>query len=360
MVSGTLHAPDADDSEPGRRPAPTPLREPAPPRVAVLGASAGGVEALVNVARSLPPTIPLAILVVLHMPAGASSRLPEILGRAGPLAATPARHNARLRAGRILVAPPDWHLVVAEDRVLLLDGARENGFRPAIDPLFRSAARELGPRAIGVLLSGTMDDGVSGLAAIQAVGGGTVVQDPRDAIAGGLPEAALQALTPDHVAPAPEIGPILAELAAKPLPDRLPAADVSADALLREPRDLPVEGADITCPDCGGALQSIKAGPIPRYRCRVGHVFAGATLLDRKGYELEAALWAAVRTLEETASVSRRLAERSREAGATAAARRFEARQTDAARRADIVRQAIETFDGETINESNEKALARP
>src|SRR5829696_6590876 len=113
----------------------------APARVAVLGASAGGVEALINVARSLPPTLPVALLVVLHMPAGASSRLPEIIGRAGPLSAQPAKHGQRLRPGRIFVAPPDWHMTVSEDRVILTDGARENGFRPAIDPLFRSAAR---------------------------------------------------------------------------------------------------------------------------------------------------------------------------------------------------------------------------
>jgi two-component system, chemotaxis family, protein-glutamate methylesterase/glutaminase len=336
------------------------LLDPAAPRVAVIGASAGGVEALVNVARSLPASMPVAILVVLHMPSGASSRLPEIIGRAGPLPATAARDGQRLRAGRIMVAPPDWHLHITDDRVFLRDGARENGFRPAIDPLFRSAARALGPRAIGVLLSGTLDDGVAGLAAIQAMGGATVVQDPTDAIAGALPEAALEVLVPDHVEPAHRIGPILASWAERPLQAELPETDPTTEALLADPQDLPAEGVDLSCPDCGGALQGIAAGSLPRYRCRVGHVFSPASLLDGKSTELEAALWAAVRTLEESATISRRLAERSRAGGAVAAARRFEARQEDAARRADVVRQAIETFDGgEPVNESTEAALAR-
>jgi two-component system, chemotaxis family, protein-glutamate methylesterase/glutaminase len=299
------------------------------PEVAVLGASAGGVEALVGVARTLPANLPLALLVVLHMPTGASSRLPEIIGRAGPLPASPARHGSRLAPGRILVAPPDRHLIVSDGRVFLVDGARENGFRPAIDPLFRSAARAMGPRTIGVLLSGTMDDGVSGLAAIQAVGGATVVQDPADAICGALPEAALAAVEPT----------------------------AAARALLADPLDLPAEGVDVACPDCGGALQVINAGPLPRYRCRVGHVFAPESLLERQGASLEAALWTAVRTLEETATVSRKLAERSRQRGSIEAAKRFDARQVDAARRADVVRQAIDAFD-ESVNATTEEALA--
>jgi two-component system chemotaxis response regulator CheB len=350
---------------PGKRAAargPTPAsrggRETSAQRLAVIGASAGGVEALTTMARSFTATPDLALLVVLHMPSGASSHLAEIIGRAGILPATQAEDRARLRPGRILVAPPDRHVMVSDDRVFLLDGPRENGFRPAIDPLFRSAARAFGRRAVGVLLSGTMDDGVAGLAAIQAMGGAVVVQDPSDAIAGGLPAAALEVLKPDHVVPASSIGPVLTTLAEAPIPMRAGAVHPDAEALLANPNDLPAEGADVTCPDCGGALQIVGGAPFPRYRCRVGHVFAPMTLLDRKGIELEAALWAAVRTLEESASVSGRLAERSREQGAKGAARRFEARQSDAARRADIVRQAIQTLDGDTINETTEEALA--
>jgi two-component system chemotaxis response regulator CheB len=325
--------------------------------VAVIGASAGGVEAITTLARALPADLPLAVVIVLHMPAGASSRLPTIVGRAGALPAVVATHRGRLRQGHIYVAPPDRHLVLDGPRMLLLDGPRENGFRPAIDPLFRSAARTLGPRAIGVILSGSMDDGAAGLAAIGAMGGATVVQDPADAICGALPEAVLEAVPAARVATASGIAGILADLAGTPIELPAPAPDRAALDLIAEPSELPAQGVDLSCPDCGGALQVIQAGAVTRYRCRVGHVLSGEALLAGMGDGLEAALWAAVRTLEETATLSRRLAERSRKQGAAAAARRFDERQADAAKRADLVRQAIDAF-SESLNETTEAALA--
>jgi two-component system chemotaxis response regulator CheB len=324
--------------------------------LAVVGASAGGVEALTAMVRALPADIPLAFVVVLHMPLGAASRLPAIVGRAGRLPAVHAADGGRWRPGRIYVAPPDRHVVVDDGRIFLLDGPRENGFRPAIDPLFRSAARSLGARAIGVLLSGTMDDGVAGLAAIEEFGGAAVVQDPADAVCGGLPEAALEAVPAARVASASGIAGILSEIGEAPVA-RPPAPAPGAEELIVDPMELPADGVDLTCPDCGGALQRVGAASIPRFRCRVGHVFSSEALLNGKGHELEAALWAAVRTLEETATVSGGLAQRSRRNGSEAAARRFDARQADAARRADLVRQALESFE-ETINETTEDALA--
>jgi two-component system, chemotaxis family, protein-glutamate methylesterase/glutaminase len=335
--------------EPGRLPARA-------ARIVVVGASAGGVEALMAMVRGLSRDARLPVLVVLHMPAGASSRLPEILSRAGPMPARFAEHGAQPEAGVIHVARPDRHLTISGERMALLDGPRENGFRPAIDPLFRSAARALGPRAVGVILSGAMDDGVAGLAAIKAVGGTTIVQDPADAMVGSLPEAALEVLTPDHVLAAAAMGPRLVEAAEAPLAES-PRLDDAAATLLAEPSELPASGVDLSCPDCGGALQEIAAGNLPRYRCRIGHVLSPDSLLNGKGGQLEAALWAAIRTLDETATVARRMAERSRANGAAAAARRFEARQADAAERADMVRQAIGAFE-RSINETTEEALA--
>jgi len=325
--------------------------------VVVIGASAGGVEALTSLARSLPGSLSLSLLVVLHLPRGANSRLAEIIGRAGPLPAVVAEDDRPFRGGRIHVAPPDRHLVLSGDRMHLLDGPAENGFRPAIDTLFRSAARTLGPRAVGVILSGTMDDGVAGLAAIQSAGGVALVQDPEDALCGGLPEAAIDALTPDRIGSTQHIAAALMDLAGTPPAAGGPQRSRRAATLLADPMDLPAEGVDISCPDCGGALQTISLPMLSRYRCRVGHVFSPEALLGGKGQELEAALWAAARTLEETATVSGRLARRSRDNGAAAAARRFEARQTDAARRADLVRQAIASFDV-SVNETTEAALA--
>lgn len=312
--------------------------------VAVVGASAGGVEALQSLARGLPADSPLAVVVVLHMPTGAHSKLGEILGRAGPLPAVPATHGARVEPGRIYVAQPDYHLVLSDSRMFQLDGPRENGFRPAIDPLFRSAARTLGPRAIGVLLSGTMDDGVAGLAAIQAFGGATVVQDPDDALASGMPRAALEMLEPDHVGPATSMGRVLDDIAKSDV--RVPKKMTNREdpTLVADPLELEPEGVDLACPECGGALQQITAGSIPRFRCRTGHVYSPNTLLEHKSIELEGALWAALRALEEEASMAGRLAERSQATGAPAAARRFSARQGDAAQRADLVREAIHSI----------------
>jgi two-component system chemotaxis response regulator CheB len=325
--------------------------------VVVVGASAGGVEALVSLVRSVPADSRLAFLVVLHMPTGGRSHLPEILSRAGPLPARAARDGAAPQPGWIHVAPPDHHLTLPGGVMMLAGGPRENGFRPAVDPLFRSAARSFGRRAIGVLLSGTMDDGVAGLLAIQAVGGTTIVQDPDDAMVPALPRAAIEAGSADHVVPASAIGPLLAELARQPLASIAAVASTAARALLADPAELPARGVDLSCPDCGGAVRQLEVASLDRYRCRVGHVLSPLSLLAGKGEQLEAALWAAVRILEETASISRSLAERSRKNGALAAARRFDEREVDAVRRAELVRSAITTLD-EPINATTEEALA--
>jgi two-component system chemotaxis response regulator CheB len=325
--------------------------------VAVIGASAGGVEALTTLVRGIPPDVPLSLAIVLHMPTTAESRLAEILARVGPLPASRAEHGAKLEQGTIVVAPPGRHLVISNDRTYLLDGPRENGFRPAIDPLFRSAARSLGPRAIGVILSGTMDDGAAGLVAIQAFGGATVVQDPDDALASGMPKAALDLMVPDHVGAATGLGRVLDAIARSEVvldseaasPRRAAAglslAAVRGDAtLIADPMELVPHGVDLACPECGGALQEILVGSMSRFRCRTGHIYSAMTLLETKGAELEAALWAAVRALEEEASVAGRMASRSRQYGAEAAAKRFDARQGDAAERADLVREAIHSI----------------
>jgi two-component system chemotaxis response regulator CheB len=313
--------------------------------IAVVAASAGGVEALTSLARGLPADLPVALLVVLHFPPTATSRLPEILSRAGPLEAETARHGQIARAGMIHVAPPDRHMVLSGNRIFLLDGPRENGVRPAADPLFRSAASSMGDRVMGVVLSGTLDDGAAGMAAIQAYGGATLVQDPDEALSDGMPRAVLEVIEPDHVLPAAAMGDVMSDLATG---RKRTAAEARRHrdqrSLIADPMSLEPSLTDLVCPDCGGSLAEVHAGSMPRYRCRVGHVFSPESLYGLKTGELEAGLWAALRALEESASMAKRLADRARRSGAAAVVKRFEDRGADAAERADVVRQAIHSL----------------
>jgi two-component system chemotaxis response regulator CheB len=285
--------------------------------VVAVGASAGGVEALMRLASTLPADLPYPVLVVLHMPAGAPSVLARIVDRAGPLPAVPAEHGAHLEPGRVYVARPDHHLLVDDHRVAVTKGPTENGHRPAINALFRSAALALGPRAVGVLLSGVLDDGVLGLQAIKARGGTTVCQSPDDASFPSLPRNAVAAGVVDHVVPVPDISRVLKQLTGRDIAESSMPRD---DAMELEHRIAmaPQFGAPIdtetlgppsgyTCPDCNGSLQSVGARG---FRCQVGHAWTADSLLDARDTEIEGALWVAVRSLQEKAKLSRTLAKK--------------------------------------------------
>ncbi|MEU4216836.1 chemotaxis protein CheB [Actinoplanes sp. NPDC026623] len=288
--------------------------------VVAVGASAGGVEALRSLVGGLPPDYPGAVLVVLHVPREGPSALAKILDRSGPLPATTAVDDERLHHGHIYVAPNDHHLIVLDDRIRTTRGPAENGHRPAVDPLFRSVARAFGPRAVGVVLSGARDDGASGLAAIAARGGATIVQDPADALYPWMPQAAIQRVAVDHIAPAAKIGGILIGITAMDLPDSRTDAGDTSDAMLDAEvamaglaavtsDELATLPAGYGCPSCGGSLFEIEqAGPVPRYRCRVGHAWSPESLLDEQAIALEGALWMALRALEEKSALSRRMA----------------------------------------------------
>jgi two-component system chemotaxis response regulator CheB len=182
-------------------------------RLIVIGASAGGLDPLLTVIRALPADLPAAVLVVMHISSTATSHLPEILARTGELDVEPARDGLPLRPGIIVVAPPDRHLVVADGRVRLERGPRENGHRPAVDPLFRSAAAAFGDRCCGVVLSGARDDGAAGLAELTRRGGVALVQAPAEASYSDMPTNAMAATDVDGALPAAEIGPELVRLA---------------------------------------------------------------------------------------------------------------------------------------------------
>lgn len=285
----------------------------------VVGASAGGVEALRELVRDLPGDLPAAVLVVLHLSSSAFSALPSILDRAGRLPARAAEDGAAIEPGTIVVAPPDRHLVVREGRVALGRGPRENGHRPAIDALFRSAARWYGPRTVGVVLSGTLDDGAAGLVTIRERGGAVVVQEPSAALYDGMPSAALRAVPDALRASGPELAALVAKLCTEDIevdPESVgrtlemeTGIPQLREEALADP-DRPGRPAGMTCPDCNGAMFEIDEGNVIRYRCRVGHAWSPESLLVEQVEAAEVALWAAIRTLEEKAALHRSLAQR--------------------------------------------------
>jgi two-component system, chemotaxis family, protein-glutamate methylesterase/glutaminase len=337
--------------------------------IIVVGASAGGVEALVDLVRDLPPDLPAAVCVVLHVPAAGTSVLPQILSRAGPLRATHARDGEPLRHRRIYVAPPDQHLMLEPGRVRLFGGPRENGHRPAVDVLFRSAALTFGPRVVGVVLSGTLDDGTAGLLAIKRCGGVAVVQQPADARYSGMPESALQHVVVDHCVPVREIPAVLTRLAHEPagppgnpsVEDRLQIElrSLDMDPALLNSDERPGEPAVYACPECHGTLWEVHDGDLMRYRCRVGHAYTAESLLAEQSHGLEAALWAALRALEEKASLASRLRQRAAEQGHMLVAERFEEQEQDARLRAEMVRQTL-LNSGEGITPDRPHAEAVP
>jgi two-component system, chemotaxis family, protein-glutamate methylesterase/glutaminase len=320
-------------------------------RVIVMGASAGGVEALRAVVAGLPPDLPAAVVVVLHIPRGAPSALPGILDRAGPLPAVAAEQAAALGAGVVHVAPADHHVLVVDGHLRLSAGPIENGHRPAIDPLFRSAALAHGPDTIGVVLSGTRDDGTAGLAAIASRGGVAVVQEPEDALYGAMPANALAQVPGALVHPAVKIGPLLGELANRPASE--PTAASEDGLLLAETRIAAtgVPGTDtleqsapsaFSCPSCQGVLFELPGVPVPRFRCRVGHAWSPASLEAEQAQAVDEALWAAVRALDEKADLIERLAADARRHRHPRSAEAFAQRAAGARAQAQQVRALVE------------------
>jgi two-component system, chemotaxis family, protein-glutamate methylesterase/glutaminase len=283
--------------------------------VIAVGGSAGGVEALRRLASGLPEDLPHALVVALHMAPGTPSVLARIIDRSGPLSATAARHGDRLERGHIYVAVPDHHLLVDDHHIVVSRGPRENGHRPALDALLRSAAVAYGPNAVGMLLSGVLDDGVLGLRAIRERGGVVVVQDPEDALFPAMPLNALSAVGVNHTVTASAAGPLFAQLAASSREETPMHSDPTMDLENRiaigtlYPEDFDAEAlgppSGYTCPDCNGSLASVgEAG----YRCRVGHAWSAHSLLLARDRETEQALWIALRSLREKAELSRRQA----------------------------------------------------
>lgn len=277
--------------------------------IVVVGTSAGGIVTLQTVLSALPLHFPASIFVVMHTAENSPGVLPSVLNRSSALPVLYASHHMPIYPGRVYVAPPSLHLKLTRGQVELGTGARENRHRPSVDVLFRSAANAYGSRVIGVVLSGYLNDGSMGLQYVKKHGGVAIVQDPNDAIASSMPLEALEKSDADYVLPASEIGAKLVSLVGRSGPQ----LQVSTGNK-KEPAKVPAgereTPAEYSCPDCGGVLRETSEGGLMRYVCRVGHGYAPEALLEAQWDYIEGALWAGIRSLEEHADFSDRMAQR--------------------------------------------------
>jgi two-component system, chemotaxis family, protein-glutamate methylesterase/glutaminase len=330
--------------------------------IIVVGASAGGVEALMNFVKSLPDDFDASIFIVLHTAPYSPSKLPEILSRAGVLKASHPKDGDKIKNGHIYIAPPDHHMILEkENRIAVRKGPKENRFRPSVDALFRSAALIYGPRVIGLILSGLLDDGTSGMWNIKRCGGLTIIQDPEDAIFSSMPQNVLQYVDVDYITPVIEIGSLLTRLIAEEIPKEPDLTKEDMELLKMEVVIATNDNAfeigildmgeltSFTCPECHGALVSIKEGTLIRFRCHTGHAYTSSTLLASVTTAVEEKLWEAVKGMEETTMLLNRIADHYKEGGNTKAATQFKEKADDIARLARNIHDAV--FTQELISE---------
>ena len=334
------------------------------PDIIVIGASAGGLKVFEIIVSQLPSNLPAAVFILWHISPDYPSLLPEILAKSTPLRVKHASGKEPIRPGHIYVAPPDHHMLVEWGNVRLSRGPKENRFRPAIDVLFRSAAHSYGQRVIGVVLSGSLDDGAAGLFAIKERGGIAVVQDPYDALHSSMPKAALKAVEVDYCVPSIEIGALLGHLVNKaiPLQEVNPVSekmDVEV-GIAREDNGLDMgimklgELSPYTCPECHGVLLQLKEGSLLRFRCHTGHAYSLNTLLAEVTQSIEESLWDGIRTIEASEMLMTHTAKHLREMNEHEAADLLLQKAEDAKRRGNLVRQALmsnEILSHDTLNE---------
>jgi two-component system chemotaxis response regulator CheB len=318
--------------------------------VIVIGASAGGVHALLELAERLPPFFPAPICIVQHIGAN-PSLLPELLRFRGQNHAMHAEHGQQLTPGTLHVAPPDCHMLLEGDRLHLTHGPKENHARPAIDPLFRSAAASMGPGVIGVILTGQMDDGTAGLAAIKDCGGVAVVQDPASAAEPAMPRSALKHVAVDHCVPLADLPALLTRLVSRPEPVARPpvpehvireVAINRGEATVEDLKDLGLPST-LTCPDCGGGLWEMKEARPLRYRCHTGHAFSALSLAQAQKESSEHALWSGVRALREREMLLRRMVTVAEALGDDAQAQAAQAEAERVKRQSDALQEFVES-----------------
>jgi two-component system, chemotaxis family, protein-glutamate methylesterase/glutaminase len=330
--------------------------------IVVIGGSAGAIEGLQTIIRGLPPELSASIFIVIHSSPEAPGYLASIVSRECKLPVKQAVDQEAIVRGQVYVAKADHHLLLKNGKVRVVKGPRENGFRPAIDPLFRTAARYYGNRVVGVLLSGGLDDGTYGLMQIKGAGGFTIVQDPNEALNPSMPESAIDNVEVDQVLSAADIAAVLVDLVSTRLEEPMtpPAEDLPdvaeglsdvlrAEFLSRSP-------SRFTCPECGGALWEIQSGNMLRYLCHVGHGFTSEALVTVHTDHVERALWSAIRLLEESAALYRRMGDEFREKGLKISSERFATKAVDREQHANILRNLLTNGASVTSAESAEIA----
>jgi two-component system, chemotaxis family, protein-glutamate methylesterase/glutaminase len=270
--------------------------------IIVIGASTGGLAALREVVSNLPRDLPASVFIVFHQPTDARSDLSNILDRASALPVSYAVHGERIEPGRVYVAPVDNHVLLRDDLLVVVRGPRENGHRPAVNPLFRSAAQSFGQRVVAVVLTGALDCGSAGLLMVKARGGLGVAQDPATAACPDMPRNAIETGAVEHVVKLEQIAPLLVSLA---------TTRVESPRMARRNGDAPAPFSFVTCPSCHGSLTERVQGSTLEFACHVGHAFSLRSLYSEQADQVEGALWAAVRALEESTSLAQRLAESS-------------------------------------------------
>jgi two-component system, chemotaxis family, protein-glutamate methylesterase/glutaminase len=316
--------------------------------VIAIGGSLGAIEAAKALLHGLPSDFPAAVLVVIHIGAGAINHLAAMVGAESRLPVSTARDGEPLERGQIYVAPAGQHLLVGGDVIRLGRGPRENLARPAVDPLLRSVAVSYGPRAVGVVLTGLLNDGAAGLAAVARCGGATAVQSPTDAKAPDMPMGALQAADVDYRGTAAELAAILIELAAQ---DVDPTFEVPADLELEvrialgRRSDAATTSAiadtvPLSCPSCGGVMSQIRHGPPLRFRCQVGHAFTADVLAEEQEGSVDEAIRTALRIIDERVVLLEKMAAEASQAGRNFSAQQYEERLVDLRVRADTLRRA--------------------
>ncbi|MCC8935034.1 chemotaxis protein CheB [Bradyrhizobium sp. Arg68] len=317
--------------------------------IIVIGGSAGATAPLRDLLGRLPADLPAAVFIVLHIPAHGIGILSTVASAAGKLPVRQAASGMVIENGHVYLAAPDHHLMIHDGHIMLGRGPRENLVRPAIDPLFRSAAVHYGPRVIGVVLSGLLSDGAAGLNAIKRCGGIALVQDPQDAISDEMPLRALETTTVDLCIPGARLGDVLSDLvreragAMLPIPPEI-ALEVKIAAGDRIGSDTLTDVADpapLTCPACGGVLSELKASYPLRFRCQVGHAYTADALAKDQEGRVDEALRVALRIIEERAELVHRMALDGRQSGRAAVAEMYERRAVEYREYADMIRRVM-------------------